>query len=94
MDKPLILPTHKHIRLIITSADVLHSWAVPAFGIKKDSIPGRLNETWVRVNKVGTYRGQCSEICGMDHGFMPIVIEVVSKETYKSWLEEAKKKFS
>lgn len=94
VDNKIYLPVDTNIRILTTSQDVLHSWAVPAFGIKKDSIPGRLNETWVRVNKIGTYRGQCSEICGMDHGFMPIEIEVVSKEAYQTWLQEAKKKFS
>lgn len=86
VDHRLVVPTHTNIRLITTAIDVLHSWAVPAFGVKKDSIPGRLNETWFHVNKEGVYYGQCSELCGVKHGFMPIVVEAVSKEKFEAWV--------
>ena len=94
VDEAIYLPVDTTVRILTTSEDVLHSWAVPSFGVKKDSIPGKLNETWVKVTKEGTYYGQCSELCGMQHGFMPIEVRVVSKEKYKEWLEEAKKKYS
>jgi len=94
VDNRVIVPVETNIRVLITAADVIHSWAVPSFGVKKDAVPGRLNETWFRVNKPGVYYGQCSELCGVDHGFMPIVVEAVSKEDYAKWLEEAKKKFA
>lgn len=91
VDNRIIVPVETNIRVIVTSADVLHSWAVPAFGVKKDAIPGRLNETWFHVKHPGVYYGQCSELCGVRHGFMPIVVEAVSKEKFKRWLEEKKK---
>jgi cytochrome c oxidase subunit II len=94
VDNRVVVPVNTNIRVLITAADVIHSWAVPSFGVKKDAVPGRLNETWFRVNKPGTYYGQCSELCGIDHGFMPIVVQAVSKEDYAKWLEEAKKKFA
>ena len=80
----------------MTSEDVLHNWAVPAFGIKMDTVPGRINESWIRVPaaKAGVYRGQCSELCGVNHGYMPIVIEAVSKKDFANWLEKAKKEFA
>jgi len=92
-DNRVVLPIDTNIRLLITAGDVLHSWAVPAFGIKMDAVPGRMNETWVRIDKEGVYYGQCSELCGKDHGFMPITIEAVSKEKFKEWVKEAKMEF-
>lgn len=94
VDNRLVVPVNTNIRVQITAADVIHSWAVPAFGIKKDAIPGRLNETWMNVNKPGVYYGQCSELCGILHGFMPIVVEAVSKEDFDKWVQDAKKKFA
>lgn len=93
VDNKLVLPVDTNIRFLITGADVIHSWAVPAFGIKTDAVPGRINETWVRITKRGQYYGQCSELCGRDHGFMPISIEAVSKEDFVKWKDEAKTKF-
>lgn len=86
VDKELIVPVDTTIRIIFTASDVLHSWSVPAFGVKKDCVPGRLNESWIRVNKQGTYYGQCSELCGKRHGFMPIAVRVVSKEQFQQWV--------
>ncbi len=88
VDNRLVLPVETNIRVLITSADVLHSWAIPSLGIKKDSIPGRLNETWLRINQEGVYYGQCSEICGSGHGFMPIAIEAVSRQKYIQWVNK------
>lgn len=90
VDKPIVIPAQTNVRILTTSQDVIHSWAVPAFGIKKDTVPGRLNETWVRVEKEGVYYGQCSELCGADHGFMPIEVHVVSKAHFHQWLEKHK----
>lgn len=86
VDNRIVLPSETHIRLIITAADVLHSWSVPSFGIKMDACPGRLNQVSVFVTRPGTFYGQCSEICGVNHGFIPIVAEVVSLERYVSWV--------
>jgi cytochrome c oxidase subunit 2 len=86
-DNPVVLPVDTNIRIHVTAADVLHSWAIPAFSVKKDAIPGRLNETWVRITKPGTYFGQCSELCGTRHGFMPIEIKAVSKEEFDAWVK-------
>jgi len=80
--------------LLIAASDVIHAWAIPAFGVKLDGVPGRLNETWVRVEKEGTYYGQCSELCGTGHGFMPIQVKVVSKEAFKVWVEKAKVEYA
>ncbi len=85
-DNRLVLPANTNVRVLVTAADVLHSWAVPSLGVKKDAIPGRLNETWFSVNKPGLYFGQCSEICGEGHGFMPIAIDVLSREDFAAWL--------
>ena len=93
-DNPVVLPIDTNIQIIVTAADVLHSFTVPALGFKKDAVPGRLNETWVRIDKPGTYFGQCSEICGKDHAFMPIEIKAVTKEEFEKWLIEAKEKFA
>jgi len=86
VDKPLVLPVNKKIRFITTSNDVIHSWWVPAFGVKRDAVPGFLREFWATVEKTGTYRGQCSELCGKEHGFMPVVVNVVSQEEFDKWL--------
>ena len=86
VDKPLVLPIHTKIRFVITSDDVIHSWWVPAFGWKIDAIPGIVNSAWTNINEPGTYRGQCAELCGQDHGFMPIVVKAVSPEDFAKWL--------
>lgn len=93
-DNVVVLPVDTNIQILVTAADVLHSFAVPSLGIKIDAVPGRLNETWVRINKPGTYYGQCSELCGKDHAFMPIEIRAVSKERFERWLKTARKKYS
>lgn len=90
VDNQIIVPVKTTVRLLFTAADVLHSWTIPAFGVKKDCVPGRLNEAWIFVEREGTYYGQCSEICGMKHGFMPIVVKVVSKEEFQKWLQTSK----
>jgi cytochrome c oxidase subunit II len=92
VDNPLVVPVDKKIRVLTTANDVIHSWMVPAFGVKQDAIPGFVRDTWFRAEKEGTYRGQCAELCGKDHGFMPIVVEVVSAEKYSAWVAEQKKK--
>jgi cytochrome c oxidase subunit 2 len=94
VDNEVVLPVDTNIRLLGTSEDVVHNWAVPAFGIKIDTYPGRLNEAWVRITKEGTYYGQCSELCGVNHGFMPIQVRAVSKQAFQQWVEQAKKKFA
>ncbi len=94
VDNKLIVPVDTTIRVLITAGDVIHSFSVPAFGIKRDAIPGRLNETWFRADKVGVYFGQCSQLCGIQHGFMPVEVHVVSKEDFARWVEEAKKKYA
>jgi cytochrome c oxidase subunit II len=94
VDNEMVVPVNKVIRVQTTGADVIHSFAVPAFGIKIDSIPGRLNETWFKATKAGTFYGQCSELCGKDHAFMPIVVRVVSDQEFATWVEAAKKKFA
>jgi len=86
VDNPLVVPVGKKIRLLVTSADVIHSWWVPDFAIKKDAIPGYINELWFNADKPGTYRGQCVELCGRDHGFMPIVVVVKPQAEYDAWL--------
>lgn len=86
VDNPLVIPAGKKIRFLFTAADVIHSWWVPALGWKKDTIPGFINEAWTSVDKPGIYRGQCAELCGRDHGFMPIVVKVVSAEEYEQWV--------
>jgi len=90
IDKPLVVPVGEKIRFLITGGDVIHSWWVPALGMKKDAIPGFINEMWTQVDQPGTYRGQCAELCGKDHGFMPIVVEAKSQADYKRWLEARK----
>ena len=90
VDKPLVLPVNKKIRLLTTGKDVIHSWWVPALGWKRDAIPGFINDNWVLIENPGTYRGQCAELCGMGHGFMPIVVKAVPEEEYLAWVEENK----
>jgi cytochrome c oxidase subunit II len=87
VDHPLVVPVDTKVRLLVTAADVLHSWWVPDFAVKKDAIPGFINEAWFQATELGTYRGQCAELCGAGHGFMPIVVEVVSQDAFASWLE-------
>lgn len=87
VDKPLVVPVGKKVRVLLTAADVIHAWWVPALGMKKDAIPGFINEIWFKADEIGTYRGQCAELCGRDHGFMPIVVEVKSQADYDSWLK-------
>src|SRR5882724_8151006 len=94
VDNEMVVPVNKVVRIQTTGADVIHSFAVPAFGIKIDSIPGRLNETWFKATKTGMFYGQCSELCGKDHAFMPIVVRVVSDQEFATWVEAAKKKFA
>src|SRR5947209_2291243 len=94
VDNEVVVPVNKVIRIQTIGADVIHSFAVPAFGIKIDAIPGRLNETWFKATKTGMYYGQCSELCGKDHAFMPIAVRVVSDQEFASWVETAKKKFA
>ena len=90
VDNPLVVPVNKKVRMLVTAADVIHNWWVPDFGMKKDAIPGYINELWFRADKVGTYRGQCAELCGRDHGFMPVVVRVVEQAEYDSWLASQK----
>ena len=90
VDNPLVIPAGKKVGFLLTASDVIHSWWVPDFGWKKDAIPGFVNEAWVKVDEPGVYRGQCAELCGRDHGFMPIVVEVKSQADYETWLAEQK----
>jgi len=92
VDHPLVVPVDTKVRLLITAGDVIHAWWVPAFGVKQDAIPGFVRDTWFRAEQVGTYRGQCAELCGKEHGFMPVVVEVKSKEDYSKWVAEQKAK--
>ena len=94
VDNEVVVPVNKVVKVLITANDVLHAWALPSFGVKRDAVPGRINETWFKAEKVGTYYGQCSELCGIKHAFMPITVRVVSQEDYDIWLSEAKIKFA
>jgi cytochrome c oxidase subunit 2 len=94
VDNELVVPVNKVVRVQVTGADVIHSFGVPSFGIKVDAIPGRLNETWFKATKTGMFYGQCSELCGRDHAFMPIAVRVVSDQDFTAWVETAKKKFA
>lgn len=94
VDHPLVVPVGKIVVLNITGADVIHSWALPAFGVKQDAVPGRLAQAWFKADKEGVYFGQCSELCGKDHAFMPIEVRVVSEPEYQAWLVQAKKQFA
>jgi len=86
VDNPMVVPVGKKVRLVITAKDVIHAWWVPEFGVKQDAIPGFIKEAWIRVEKPGVYRGQCAELCGKDHGFMPIVVEAMEEDKYKAWI--------
>ena len=94
VDNEIIVPINKTVRLIVTASDVLHAWTIPSFGVKIDAVPGRLNEAWFKANREGIYYGQCSELCGKDHAFMPIAVRVVSDAEFAKWLVEAKIKFA
>ncbi len=94
VDNEVVVPVGKVVKVLITANDVLHAWALPSFGVKRDAVPGRINETWFKAEKVGTYYGQCSELCGIKHAFMPIAVRVVSEEDYQEWLSEARVKFA
>lgn len=90
VDNPLVVPVNKKVRVVITANDVIHAWMVPSFGVKQDAIPGFVRDSWFRAEKVGVYRGQCAELCGKDHAFMPIVVDVRSQEDYAKWVDEKK----
>ena len=94
VDNRVVVPVGKTVRMIITAQDVIHSWTIPAFGAKIDAVPGKLNETWFKAEREGVFYGQCSELCGARHAYMPIAVEVVSQERFDQWIEEAKKKFA
>jgi cytochrome c oxidase subunit II len=94
VDNPVVVPVNKKIRIITTANDVIHSWTIPAFGVKQDAIPGFVRDTWFKAEKIGTYRGQCVELCGKEHAFMPIVVNVVSEEDYKKWADGKKKEMA
>ena len=94
VDNEMVVPVNKVVRVQTIGADVIHSFAVPSFGIKIDSVPGRLNETWFKATREGVYYGQCSELCGRDHAFMPIAVRVVSEQAFNAWVEDAKKKYA
>jgi cytochrome c oxidase subunit 2 len=93
-DNEVVLPIDTNIRLLMTAADVIHAWKVPSFGVLKDAVPGRINESWVKINRTGTFYGQCSEICGNGHAFMPIKVRAVTKEEFAIWVADARKKFA
>ncbi len=93
-DNLVVLPVDTNIRLLVTASDVLHSFALPAMGIKLDAVPGRVNETWLRIEAEGTYYGQCSELCGSGHAYMPIMVKAVSKSDFEAWIEQAKQEFA
>jgi len=94
VDNELVVPVNKTVRVLTTGAEVIHSFAVPSFGIKIDAIPGRINETWFKATREGIFYGQCSELCGRDHAFMPIAVRVVSEQAFNTWVEDAKKKWA
>jgi cytochrome c oxidase subunit 2 len=90
VDHPLVVPVNKKVRILATAGDVIHSWWVPAFGVKQDAIPGIIRDTWFRANRTGTFRGQCAELCGKNHAFMPIVVKVVTQDQYDAWVKQQK----
>lgn len=94
VDNEMVVPVNKIVRVLTTGSDVIHSFAVPSFGIKIDAIPGRINETWFKATREGVYYGQCSELCGKNHAFMPIEVRVVSEQAFAAWVEDAKKKYA
>ncbi len=93
-DYPIVLPVDTNIRILVTASDVLHNFAVPAFGLKMDGVPGKVNETWTRINEEGTYYGQCSELCGTGHSYMPIMVKAVSKQEFEEWVKQAQEEFA
>jgi len=93
-DTKVVVPVDTNVRLLVTAADVIHNWAMPAFGVKMDAVPGRLNETWFRANETGIYYGQCSELCGVRHAFMPIEVHVVAKDDFDSWVRDAEQEYA
>ena len=93
-DTMVVVPTEANVRLLVTASDVLHAWAIPAFGVKLDAVPGRLNETWFRVDEPGVYYGQCSELCGTRHGFMPIMVQAVPRDEFEAWVTQAREEFA
>jgi cytochrome c oxidase subunit 2 len=94
VDNPVVVPVNKKVRIVTTANDVIHSWTIPAFGVKQDAIPGFVRDTWFKAEKIGTYRGQCVELCGKEHAFMPIVVNVVSDDDYKAWVGGKKKEMA
>ena len=94
VDNEVVLPVNTNVRILLASDDVIHNWAVPAFGLKLDTTPGRINENWARATREGLFYGMCSELCGVNHGFMPINVRIVSKEAFKKWVADAKKKYA
>ncbi len=93
-DYRMVVPVDTKVKIQLTASDVIHAWTVPSFGVKLDAVPGRLNETWFSVDRIGTFYGQCSELCGKDHSYMPIAVEVVTKEEFKAWVERATEEFT
>lgn len=93
-DTAVVVPVNTKVRLLVTAGDVIHSFAMPAFGVKLDGVPGRINETWFEATKTGTYYGQCSEICGTGHSYMPIMVKVVEKDAFAKWVEQAKEEYA
>jgi cytochrome c oxidase subunit II len=94
VDNEMVVPVNKIVHVLVTGADVIHSFTVPSFGIRIDAVPGRINDTWFKATRTGTYYGQCSELCGIDHSFMPIVVQVVSEDDFNAWVAQAKQKFA
>ena len=90
VDNPMVVPVNKTVRILVTASDVIHAWTIPSFGSKIDAVPGRLNEDWFKAEIEGLYYGQCSELCGKDHAFMPIAVQVVSEADFSAWLDKAK----
>ena len=93
-DNPVVLPVDTIIRIQITASDVIHAWTIPAFGVKHDAVPGRVNESWFKIDRPGVYYGQCSELCGIKHAYMPIEVHAVTKEAFQAWVTEAQTKFA
>ena len=94
VDNEVYVPVNKVVKVMITANDVLHAWALPSFGVKRDAVPGRINETWFKADRTGTFYGQCSELCGIKHAFMPITVNVVTEDEYNEWLDKAKVEFA
>lgn len=94
VDNEIVVPVNKKIRMVLTANDVIHAWSIPAFGVKQDAIPGFVRDTWFKANQIGTFRGQCAELCGKEHAFMPIVVKVVSEDNYKIWVDGKKKEMA